>query len=366
MISLAYDKRISRLKQAMESDDLDAVFITPSSDLRYLTGYQALPLERLTCLIVSSGQTTKLLVPRLELPAAQVHDLAQFDIELVAWDETDDPIAMLAKLTGSVSRVAVADTMWAQKALAIQSALSATTVAAGSLLSQLREVKEDAELSAIAKAGLAIDAVHDQMGNWLRAGRSERDVARDIADAIVSSGHERVDFVIVASGPNGASPHHESSDRIIEPGDPVVVDIGGTMPSGYCSDSTRMYAVGTPSAQYFASYKILQEAQSAAVDGISAGMTGAAADAIARDILTEGGLGEYFVHRTGHGLGLDTHEEPYIVASNQKPLVAGNVFSIEPGFYIPGKYGARIEDIVALTETGLVNFNNTSHDLAIL
>ena len=204
------------------------------------------------------------------------------------------------------------------------------------------------------------------MSEWLRPGRTEREVGRDIANAIYESGHETVDFVIVGSGPNGASPHHDLSDRIIEPGEPVVVDIGGTMPTGYCSDSTRMYVCGDISADFFNFYRTLQSAQASAVNGARVGMSGAQVDALARDILIDAGLGEHFIHRTGHGLGLETHEEPYIVASNHEPLVAGNVFSIEPGFYIPGKYGARIEDIVYLTEQGAVSVNNTTHDVVVL
>ncbi|MBU6347169.1 MAG: Xaa-Pro peptidase family protein [Actinomycetales bacterium] len=366
MNSFDYGDRISRLKAAMLQREIDVVFVTPSSDLRYLTGYEALPLERLTCLIVTKDSSPKLLVPLLERPAAQVHGLDKCDIELVSWTETEDPITLLARLTGSVKRAAVADTMWAQKALAIQQVLGVPTQAAGTLLSDLRAVKQPEEISAIAGAGAAIDSVHENMGQWLRPGRTEREVARDIADAIIASGHQTVDFVIVASGPNGASPHHECSDRVINAGEPVVVDIGGTMPNGYCSDCTRMYVCGEPSSDYVSQYAVLQEAQAAAVSGVSSGMSGREADNIAREILTEGGLGEYFVHRTGHGLGLDTHEEPYLVATNEVPLVNGNVFSIEPGFYIPGIHGARIEDIVALTDSGLINFNNTTHDLVIL
>ncbi len=366
MQSFDYAKRIERLRKAMANKNLDALFVTPSSDLRYLTGYDALPLERLTCLIIVRDRPAVLLVPQLELPAAQVHGLDKFGIELDSWTEVEDPIDRLAKHTGKVTAAAVIDTMWAQKALAIQKALEVQAVAAGRLLSDLRAVKDSEEMSAIAAAGAAIDVVHSNMGAWLRPGRTEREVSRDIAEAIIASGHQRVDFVIVASGPNGASPHHECSDRIINPGEPVVVDIGGTMPSGYCSDSTRMYVCGEPPSDYVAKYEVLKEAQGAAVAGVSQGMNGKQADDLARDILTDHGLGEYFVHRTGHGLGLDTHEEPYLVATNLESLETGNVFSIEPGFYIPGQYGARIEDIVGLAESGVVNFNTTTHELVVL
>ena len=366
MTKIDYANRLTKVRSALSAEELDAIFITPGSDLRYLTGYDALPLERLTCLAITSAPGAKLIVPRLELPAAQQHSLDQFDIEIIAWDETDDPIALLQSVTGSIATAAVNDAMWAQKALGIQDSFNAKVKPAGTLLSDIRAIKDDAEIAAIAEAGAAIDEVHRNMSAWLRPGRTEREVARDIAEAILASGHQRVDFVIVASGPNGASPHHESSDRVIGVGEPVVVDIGGTMPSGYCSDCTRMYVCGEPPTDFLKHFEVLLKAQEHAVDAVSAGMSGAEADLLARVILQANGLGEFFVHRTGHGLGLDTHEEPYIVASNHEPLVAGNVFSIEPGFYIPGKFGARIEDIVALTADGLVNFNNTSHELTIL
>ena len=366
MSKIDYAQRLSRVRTALSSDGVDALFVTPGSDLRYLTGYDALPLERLTCLAITSAATARMLVPRLELPAAEHHELDRFGIEVIAWDETDDPIALLNKVTGPIKSAAVNDAMWAQKALGIQESFAAHLKPAGRLLSDIRAVKDDAEIAEIAAAGAAIDEVHQNMSLWLRPGRTEREVARDIAEAILASGHQRVDFVIVASGPNGASPHHDSSDRVIGIGEPVVVDIGGTMPSGYCSDCTRMYVCGEPPAEFVTHFETLKAAQEYAVATAAVGMSGAQADSLARDILEANGLGEYFVHRTGHGLGLDTHEEPYIVASNHEPLVVGNVFSIEPGFYIPGKFGARIEDIVALTTDGLVNFNNTSHELTIL
>jgi len=250
MTAIDFAARIAKVRTALTQESLDAIFITPGSDLRYLTGYDALPLERLTCLAISAQKSAKLLVPLLELPAAQEHKLDNFGIEVVAWTETQDPIELLSQVSGPIKSAAVNDAMWAQKALGIQEVLNAKIKPAGRLISNVRAVKDPAEITAIAQAGAAIDAVHQNMPLWLRAGRTEREVARDIAEAILACGHKRVDFVIVASGPNGASPHHDSSERVIQSGDPVVVDIGGTMPSGYCSDSTRMYVCGQPTAEF--------------------------------------------------------------------------------------------------------------------
>lgn len=221
-------------------------------------------------------------------------------------------------------------------------------------------------VAALRKAAAAIDRVHEQVGRWLRAGRTEREVGADIAEAIREAGHETVDFVIVGSGPNGASPHHELSDRVVRAGDPVVVDIGGTTPTGYCSDSTRTYVVGEPSAEFLASYEVLRRAQAEAVAHVRPGVTCASVDAVARRVITDAGYGERFIHRTGHGIGLQTHEEPYIVGSNDRVLEPGMAFSVEPGIYHAGRHGARIEDIVVCTEDGVEPLNRTSRELVPL
>jgi Xaa-Pro aminopeptidase len=204
------------------------------------------------------------------------------------------------------------------------------------------------------------------MGEWLRAGRTEREVAADIADAILAAGHATAEFVIVGSGPNGASPHHDVSDRTIEPGDPVVVDIGGRMSDGYCSDCTRTYVVGEPPPEFAAYYEVLLRAQRTQTDAVRPGVTAHDLDAIGRDIITEAGYGEYFIHRTGHGIGLEVHEEPYIVAGSDRPLEPGMAFSVEPGIYLPGRHGARIEDIVVCTVDGGERLNRADRDLVIL
>jgi Xaa-Pro aminopeptidase len=241
-----------------------------------------------------------------------------------------------------------------------------TILAAGGLLTDQRMRKDAAEVENLALAGAAIDEVHSRMGEWLRPGRTEREVALAIERAILASGHDRVDFVIVASGPNGASPHHAPSRRIITPGDTVVVDIGGTMPSGYCSDSTRTYAVGRPSAAALEQYEVLMNAQQRAIEAVRPGVSAESVDAAARDVIDAAGLGHLFVHRTGHGIGVETHEHPYIVTGNRQVLEAGMAFSVEPGIYDPGRHGARIEDIVVVTDSGRRRLNNRPHELVVL
>ena len=256
--------------------------------------------------------------------------------------------------------------MWVEKAFGIRDEIGSELQLAGKLLSDIREFKSPQEIDYLHDAGRAIDEVHSNMHLWLRPGRTEREVGKDIAEAILASGHVKVDFVIVASGPNGASPHHELSDRVIAVGEPVVVDIGGTMPSGYCSDCTRMYVCGEPPAQYLEHYGVLLSAQEAARAHAKPGVTCESVDSAAREVLVAAGLGEQFIHRTGHGIGMETHEEPYIVTGNTRLLEPGHAFSIEPGFYFAGKYGARIEDIVTCTSGGILSANNTSRELVIL
>jgi Xaa-Pro aminopeptidase len=229
----------------------------------------------------------------------------------------------------------------------------------------LRAVKDPAEVEALLAAGQAIDRVHARVPGWLRPGRTEREVAADISDAIIEEGHAHVDFAIVASGPNAASPHHDPAGRMLAPGDAVVVDIGGTMPSGYCSDCTRTYAIGAPPPEFAEYYAVLQAAQEAACAAVRPGVTAEAVDAAAREPIAAAGYGAYFMHRTGHGIGLESHEDPYIVSGNTEPLTAGNAFSIEPGIY-PGAHGARIEDIVVCTGDGARRLNNGSRDLVIV
>ncbi len=367
LVTAHFHDRLARAQKAAAESGLDALLITPSTDLRYLTGYAAMPMERLTCLVLPAAGDPVLFVPQLEKAAAQASAVGQLGLDIKAWGETEDPYALVAAVIPAARAVAVDNHMWAEKVLGFRRALPAVDQRlAGDILRELRMRKSPDEIEELRRAGQAIDRVHERIGEWLRAGRSERDVGQDIADAIIAEGHVRVDFVIVGSGPNGASPHHDTSERVIQPGDPVVVDIGGTTGAGYCSDETRTYSVGKARDDFLAYYEVLLAAQLAACDAVRPGIACDAIDAAAREVIAGAGYGEYFIHRTGHGIGLDVHEDPYIVAGNDLPLEPGMTFSIEPGIYLPGRHGARIEDIVACTETGVERLNRRPRELTIL
>jgi Xaa-Pro aminopeptidase len=358
--------RLREIAAATGAAGLDAVLLTPGPDLRYATGYEAHQLERLTCLAVPAATAPFLVVPRLELPAAVASPAGQLDTEIVGWDETDDPYAVVAQRLGNVSAVGLSDRMWALMVLRFRAALpSARQELASLALRGLRSVKGPAEIAALLAAGEAIDRVHAAVPGFLRPGRTEREVAAEIGDAIIAEGHERVDFAIVASGPNGASPHHTAADRVLQRGDAVVVDIGGTMPSGYCSDCTRTYVIGAAPPGFATYYQVLKDAQDAACAAVRPGVAAEDIDAAAREPIAAAGYGGFFIHRTGHGIGLETHEDPYIVAGNTEALQPGNAFSVEPGIY-PGPDGARIEDIVVCTPDGCQRLNNASRELVVV
>lgn len=365
--------RVRGARELADEQGIDLVVVTPGSDLRYLCGYNAHALERLTALAVPRRGEPFLVVPRLEAPMVAASPAGGLGLEVHAWDETDDPFALLAgqataRLGAAARRVAVGARTWAEHALGVQRALAGASLElAGPVVDPLRMRKSPAEVAELAAAGAAIDRVHARMGEWLRVGRTEAAIGADIAAAILAEGHVGVDFTIVGSGPNGASPHHELSDRVVQAGDLVVVDIGGVTATGYRSDCTRTYVVGgSADARTKEWYGVLREAQQAAVDAVRPGVTAEHIDAVARDVIASAGWGEHFIHRTGHGIGLDTHEPPYVVAGNDLPLEPGMAFSVEPGIYLPGRAGARIEDIVVCTDDGVRSLNGVPRELVEL
>ncbi len=362
-----YARRLSAAAAATAEAGLTGLVISPGYDLRYLIGSRADTFERLTALVLPASGDPTVVVPRLELASFRGSFLSELGVAVRDWVDGDNPYELVRDaLGGGPAATAVTDSMPALHVLPLAGVLGVLPVLATDVLRELRMVKEECEVDALRKAGSAIDRVHARVPEFLVPGRTEADVAADIAEAIVAEGHSDVAFVIVGSGPHGADPHHRYSDRELQAGDVVVVDIGGTYEPGYNSDSTRTYSLGEPSSVVAEQYSVLLRAQRAAVDFVRPGVTAEQVDAAARDVLAEAGLGEFFVHRTGHGIGLSVHEEPYIVAGNDLPLAPGMAFSIEPGIYFPGKWGARIEDIVVVTKDGALSVNNRPHELIVV
>jgi Xaa-Pro aminopeptidase len=366
-----YARRLTAAAAATADAGLAGLVITPGYDLRYLVGSRAQTFERLTALVLPATGAPTIVVPRLELASLNESAITELGVTVRDWVDGDDPYRLVGDALGGApapqpALVAVTDSMPALHLLPLAGVLGVPPVLATDVMRTLRMVKQPAEIDALRKAGAAIDRVHARVPEFLIPGRTEAEVANDIAEAIVAEGHSEVAFVIVGSGPHGADPHHGYSDRELQVGDIVVVDIGGSYEPGYHSDSTRTYSIGEPSYNVAQRYSILQRAQRAAFEAVRPGVTAEQVDAAARDVLVEAGLGDYFVHRTGHGIGLSVHEEPYIVAGNDLTLVAGMAFSIEPGIYFPGRWGARVEDIVIVTEDGALSVNNRPHELIVV
>ncbi|HET9732602.1 MAG TPA: Xaa-Pro peptidase family protein [Acidimicrobiales bacterium] len=370
-MSLATRKaRLERVRSAMAEAGVDALLLSLGADLPWLCGYEAMPLERLTMLVVPGDAEATLVVPALEAPRV-AHDAQLF--RLAPWKETEDPVELVAGLVGGRRSLAVSDRAWAAPLLALQGRLPrASWRPASEVTAPLRAVKDEAEVACLRAAAEAADRVAAalQAGDVALVGRTEAQVSAEIGERLRAEGHQRVNFAIVGSGPNSASPHHEPGGRVIGAGEMVVCDFGGTLSlddgPGYCSDITRTVVTGEPNVEQAEVHAVVARAQA---EGVLAGQIGVACqevDAAARRVIADAGFGEYFIHRTGHGIGLEEHEDPYMVEGNSSPLAAGHAYSVEPGVYLPGRFGVRVEDIVVATDAGPVALNRADHGLAVV
>ncbi|MFF2572141.1 M24 family metallopeptidase [Streptomyces sp. NPDC058084] len=362
-----YRARMARAADSAAAAGLAGVLVAPGPDLVYLTGYQPTAItERLTVLVVTPGREPVLVVPTLEAPDAEKAAGAAA-LTLRDWTDGKDPYAVAAPLLDAAGRFGVSDNAWAMHLLGLQQALPSTSyVSLTEALPMLRAVKDAHELARIEAAGAAADRAYGEIVKVRFAGRKETEVAADLATLLMGFGHSQVDFTVVGSGPNGANPHHEAGDRVIEHGDMVVLDFGG-LKHGYGSDTTRTVHVGEPTDEERSVHELVRDAQQAGFEAVRSGAACQDVDRAARKVITDAGYGEYFIHRTGHGIGVTTHEPPYMIEGEERPIVPGMCFSIEPGVYLPGRFGVRIEDIVTLTEDGTGRrFNNTSREMAIV
>jgi Xaa-Pro aminopeptidase len=364
---MAFDHagRLARARQETATGSLDGLIVTPSADLIYLAGYEPPPLERLTALILRPDRDPVLVVPELERPRAAASPVGKL-MDVVPWRDGDDPYDAVCRLLPGPGAYGATDSMWAVHLIGLQRALPGATFVAGSrVLSNLRRVKEEAEIQILGRAARSADETFQQVTRAGLEGKTEAEVAQALSATLVETGHDAALFWIVGSGPNGASPHHDSGERQIRHGDAVVMDFGGRM-ARYCSDVTRTVSVGTPSDELSAIHEIVRQAQEAAFDVVRPGVPAEDVDRAARTLIEQAGYGHAFIHRTGHGIGLEEHEPPYLVAGNGEPLEPGMCFSIEPGIYLEGRFGVRIEDIVTVTRDGAARLNHAPRDLAVV
>ncbi|MEV6293333.1 aminopeptidase P family protein [Streptomyces sp. NPDC051896] len=361
-----YSARMERAARSAADAGLAGLLVAPGPDMVWLTGYTPTAVtERLTVLVLTPGQDPVLVVPTLEAPDAE-HAAGATALTLRDWTDGKDPYAVTAALLDGHGRFGISDNTWAMHLLGLQRALPETSYASlTDALPMLRAVKDAAELELLAAAGAAADATFEEIRKVPFAGRRESDVGQDLAGLLRRFGHSQVDFTIVGSGPNGANPHHEVGDRVIRRGDMVVLDFGG-LKDGYGSDTTRTVHVGEPTEEERRVHDIVREAQEVGYQAVRPGVACQEVDRAARAVITDAGYGEYFIHRTGHGIGVTTHEPPYMIEGEEQPLVPGMCFSVEPGIYLPGRFGVRIEDIVTVTEDGGRRLNNTTRDMVIV
>ncbi|GAU64772.1 putative Xaa-Pro dipeptidase [Streptomyces sp. NBRC 110611] len=366
MTSEDYERRMERAGRAAADAGLAGLIVTPGPDLVWLCGYAPpAATERLTALVIEPGRRSRLMVPVLEQPDAEYSPGAEA-VEVSGWSDGSDPYAQVAKWMVPQGRYGVSDSTWALHLLGLQRSLPGSGYAAlTEVLPMLRAVKDAHEVERLAAAGAAADATYEEILGVRFAGRRESEVAADLARLLREHGHSQVDFTVVGSGPNGANPHHEAGERVIQDGDMVVLDFGG-LKDGYGSDTTRTVHVGEPGAEERKVHAVVREAQQEAFEAVRPGIACQDIDRVARRVIKAAGYGEYFIHRTGHGIGVTTHEPPYLVEGEHLPLVPGMCFSIEPGIYLPGRFGVRIEDIVTCTESGGRRLNETERELAVV
>ncbi|MGW4438289.1 M24 family metallopeptidase [Streptomyces sp. NPDC004596] len=361
-----YRARMERAARSAAGAGLAGLLVAPGPDMVWLTGYTPTAVtERLTVLVLTPGRDPVLVVPTLEAPDAERAPAASV-LTLRDWTDAKDPYAVTAGLLEDHGRLGISDNTWAMHLLGLQRILPGTSYAAlTDALPMLRAVKDAAELELLAAAGAAADQAFEEIRNVPFAGRRESDVGHDLAGLLRRFGHSQVDFTIVGSGPNGANPHHEVGDRVIQRGDMVVLDFGG-LKNGYGSDTTRTVHVGEPTEEERRVHDVVRAAQEAGFRAVRPGAACQEVDRAARAVIADAGYGEYFIHRTGHGIGVTTHEPPYMIEGEEQPLVPGMCFSVEPGVYLPGRFGVRIEDIVTVTEDGGRRLNNTTREMVVV
>jgi Xaa-Pro aminopeptidase len=370
----SYATRIAAAGEAARAAGVRALLIGVGPELEWLTGYEAKPLERLTMLVVPADGDPAIITPRLEVAAAeQAPGIGSGGVRIRSWLETEDPVDLVWESvpTGPGARLVVSDTLRAAFLLRLQAAFpDAVFDIASPVVGPLRRAKDAAETALLRAAALAADRVVTGLAAGRLVGRTEADVAAEVRSRLIDEGHDDASFWIVASGPRSASPHHEPDDRVIAAGEPLLLDIGGRL-GGYSSDITRtLWVTGDdgagPDETFRTIHDLVLAANQAGTAAVRPGVPAQDLDRAARAVIEVGGYGAAFFHRLGHGIGLEGHEDPYLVEGNAAPLVVGDAFSIEPGIYLEGRYGVRIEDIVVCGKQGPDVLNKAPRELMVV
>lgn len=370
-----YAERLARTADVVRDAGVEGLLIGVGPELEWLTGYDAKALERLTLLVLPAGGEPSIVVPRLEVAAAEAAPaIGGGAVRVRPWQETADPYDQVweALPGASAARLAVSDTLGARFLLRLQATYpGAAFELAGPIVSALRHVKDADEVELLRAAGAAADRAVLGIAAGRLVGRTESEVAAEVRQRLVDEGHDGASFWIVASGPRSASPHHDPDDRVIVAGEPLLLDIGGRR-SGYCSDITRTlwltggHDANGPDDTFRTIHGLVRDANAAGRGAVRPGVAAQEVDRAARAVIADAGYGDAFFHRTGHGIGLEGHEDPYIVEGNTQPLVVGDAFSVEPGIYLEGRYGVRIEDIVVCAPDGPDELNQASRELLVV
>ncbi|MTI47388.1 M24 family metallopeptidase [Sporosalibacterium faouarense] len=363
-----YKFRLDYVREKMKKEDIDGIVLFPSSNLYYMTGFKTFPEGRLLLAVLPVEGEPFFVAPKLY--ESQIKKDSYYQ-EMILWKDEENPYEVLKNTMEEKgidkSKLAVDDTMWAEQLLHMAEVLPEQEfVPLGNMLNGLRLIKSQEEIEKIQKSSDIVDGVIEELKKYIKPGMTEIEVAAFMEFEMRKRGSEGPSFdTIVGSGINGALPHYNAGQKKIESGEFVVLDFGATY-EGYCSDTTRTLAVGEPSEKMKEVYNIVKEAQELGVKTARPGIKAKEVDKAVRNYIEEKGYGEYFTHRTGHGLGLQVHEDPYISGVSEIVLETGMVFSIEPGIYLEGEFGVRIEDIVVVTEDGCERFNKTSKELTII
>jgi Xaa-Pro aminopeptidase len=355
--------RIERARSMLGQRGWDALWLGQSANLRYFSGVVEKPSERLFGALVSVEGEPLMLVPRLYHD--EMRELSAIE-RVCSWTDEEGMASAVDRCFDlpANATVAVDPQLQASFLFLLQDRLPrAKFVSAADLLSEMRQYKDEYEKACLQQAAKLADRVMAEVTSRSPLGRQERDLAAEIIRLFEEAGSEGVSFSPIASaGPNAAFPHHAPDGTVIQRGHCLVLDFGGVY-QGYASDITRTIFAGEPPAEMRRIYEVVQAAQQHAIEGLRPGMAAEAADALAREYISGAGYGQQFLHRLGHGIGLDVHEAPYIVGGNKQALRPGMAFSVEPGVYVTGLGGVRIEDIVVMNDDGPERLNNAPREL---